>query len=204
MQLTHRLQLVALGTIAALALAGCGGGETASGDEDGEVIRFAFAPDPVWDAAKSAFTMMGAATVIADVNSPSANSELVARLLDVAPDGQESLVNRAILRPAIGNARQVFQLHPNGWEFAEGHVPKLELLPRDTGSSILASYARQANNPGQVTISNLELRLPVLQKVGGLDGYVKVPAAKVVPSGYELAKDFANLPSNNEIGRAHV
>lgn len=49
MQLTHRLQLVALGTIAALALAGCGGGETASGDEDGEVIRFAFAPDPVWD-----------------------------------------------------------------------------------------------------------------------------------------------------------
>ena len=164
---------------------------TASGADQAGVASYRL------PAAKSAFTMMGAATVIADVNSPSANSELVARLLDVAPDGQESLVNRAILRPAIGNARQVFQLHPNGWEFAEGHVPKLELLPRDTGSSILASYARQANNPGQVTISNLELRLPVLQKVGGLDGYVKVPAAKVVPSGYELAKDFANLPSNN-------
>ena len=50
MQLTHRLQLVALGTIAALALAGCGGdGAASTGDGDGEVIRFAFAPDPVWD-----------------------------------------------------------------------------------------------------------------------------------------------------------
>ena len=54
MQLTHRLQLVALGTIAALALAGCGGGGAASGDEDGEVIRFAFAPDPVWDLMSDA------------------------------------------------------------------------------------------------------------------------------------------------------
>jgi Acetyl xylan esterase (AXE1) len=148
-------------------------------------------------AAKSSFTMMGAATVIADINSPAANSQVVARLLDVAPDGQESLVNRGTLRPAVGSARQVFQLHPNGWEFAKGHVPKLELLPRDTGSSIISTYARESNGQGPVTISNLELRLPVLQKVGALDGYVKAPAKKFVPSGYALAKDFAELPSNN-------
>jgi Acetyl xylan esterase (AXE1) len=148
-------------------------------------------------AAKSAYTMMGAATVIADISSPTPNSELVARLLDVAPDGQESLVNRAILRPAVGSARQVFQLHPNGWQFAQGHVPKLELLPRDRGSSILASYARPADGQGQIEVSNLELRLPVLEKVGVQGGYVKAPAKKVVPSGYALAKDFAALGSKN-------
>ena len=148
-------------------------------------------------AAKSAFTMMGAATVIADIDSPAANSELVARLFDVAPDGQEILVNRGILRPAVGSARQVFQLHPNGWEFAEGHVPKLELLPRDAGSFGLNTYARQANGQGQITVSNLELRLPVLQKVGAKGGYVKAPAKKFVPANYALAKDFAALPSSN-------
>ena len=156
-------------------------------------------------AAKSAYTMMGAATVIADISSPAANSELAARLFDVAPDGTETLVNRGVLRPAVGSARQVFQLHPNGWEFATGHVPKLELLPRDAGPTILASYARQANGQGQITVSNLELRLPVLQKVGALDGYVKAPAQKVVPSGYALAKDFAALPrSNARLGKGKL
>ena len=39
-------------------------------------------------------------------------------------------------RPAT---RQVFQLHPNGWKFAEGHVAKLELLPADQ------PYGRNSN-----------------------------------------------------------
>ncbi|WP_433528429.1 hypothetical protein ACQPYA_18965 [Micromonospora sp. CA-263727] len=53
MQLTRRLRLAALGMAAALlALAGCGGG--AAGDGDTKVIRFAFAPDPVWDLMKDA------------------------------------------------------------------------------------------------------------------------------------------------------
>jgi ABC-type nitrate/sulfonate/bicarbonate transport system substrate-binding protein len=34
---------------AALVIAGCGGGDEAAGDGEREVIRFAFAPDPVWD-----------------------------------------------------------------------------------------------------------------------------------------------------------
>jgi hypothetical protein len=46
-------------------------------------------------------------------------------------------------------------------------------------------------------VSNLELRLPVLERVGVQGGYVKAPAKKVVPSGYELAKDFAALGSRN-------
>jgi hypothetical protein len=145
----------------------------------------------------TSFTLLGAATVIAEINSPAANSQVAARLLDVAPDGTETLVNRGLLRPVVGSARQVFQLHPNGWEFAEGHIPKLELLPRDTGSSALATYARGSDGQGPVTISNLELRLPVLQKPGNDGGYVKAAAPKFVPAGYVLAKDFADLPRRN-------
>lgn len=148
------------------------------------------------------YTLLGAATVIAEISSPTANSQLAARLLDVAPDGTETLVNRALFRPAVGSARQVFQLHANGWQFANGHVPKLELLPRDVGSSILATYGRASNGQGAVTVSNLELRLPVLQKPGYDGGYVKAPAAKLVPTGYALAKEFADLvPGNAELAK---
>ena len=44
------IQLITLGLTAALATAACGGDSgAASGDSDTRVIRFAFAPDPVWD-----------------------------------------------------------------------------------------------------------------------------------------------------------
>jgi hypothetical protein len=148
-------------------------------------------------AVKSPYTLMGAATVIADINATSSQAQIAARLFDVAPDGQETLVNRGIWRPDVGSGRQVYQLHPNGWQFAAGHVPKLELLPRDRGSTILSSYARPSNSQGTVTVSNLELRLPVLEKVGVNGGQVKAPAAKVLPAGATLAKDFAALPRNN-------
>jgi hypothetical protein len=48
---SHKLQLAVLGSIAALGLAACGGADADSGGDDGDsqVIRFAFAPDPVWD-----------------------------------------------------------------------------------------------------------------------------------------------------------
>ena len=36
-------------------------------------------------------------------------------MVDVAPDGQETLVDRGLWRPATGGpTKQVFQLHPNG------------------------------------------------------------------------------------------
>ncbi len=138
--------------------------------------------------------MMGAATVIADIDSPTANSELVARLFDVAPDGQEILVNRGTLRPAVGSARQVFQLHPNGWEFAEGHVPKLELLPRDAGSFALNTYAAPGQRPGPDHGLQPGAAPAGAAEGGANGGYVKAPAKKFVPAGYALAKDFASPP----------
>ncbi|MEO6028203.1 MAG: hypothetical protein ABIR79_15170 [Candidatus Binatia bacterium] len=81
--------------------------------------------------------------------------------------------------------RQVFQLHPNGWKFAEGHVAKLELLPADQ------PYGRNSNGQVTVTVSNLELRLPVVDEPGC--GLVKDPAPKILPAGYTLAPDFESL-----------
>jgi predicted acyl esterase len=146
--------------------------------------------------AGNGYTLMGAATVIADISSPTANSQLAARLLDVDPGGQETLVSRAVLRPAVGSAKQVFQLHPNGWRFAPGHVAKLELLPADSTGGELSSYAQASNGQGEVTVSNLELRLPVLEKPGAAGGAVRVPHDKFVPAGYTLTADAAAIAND--------
>lgn len=136
------------------------------------------------------FTLMGSPTVIADVSSEGPNSQIAARLLDVAPDGQQTLVARGLYRPGVGaiagGKREVFQLHGNGWRFEEGHVPKLELLPND------APYGRASNGQAPVTISNLQLRLPTLEAPsagfgdgGSADGEsgVQAPLPAVLPDG---------------------
>ena len=137
-------------------------------------------------ASGSGYTLMGSPTIIADINSPGPNSQVAARLLDVAPDGTETLVARALYRPDVNSGvtptRQLFQLHPDGWKFAAGHVAKLELLPNDS------PYGRSSNGQLPVTVSNLQLRLPVLEKPNGKT--ILKPAAKVVPAGYTLARDF--------------
>jgi predicted acyl esterase len=136
-------------------------------------------------ASGSGYTLMGSPTVIADINSPGPTSQISARLLDVAPDGTETLVARGVYRPDISSGlaatRQVFQLHADGWKFAPGHVAKLELLPND------APYDRPSNGQLPVTVANLQLRLPVLDQPN--NGTIKKPAPKVVPAGYTLARD---------------
>ncbi len=115
------------------------------------------------------FTLLGSPTVIADLGVANADSELAARLLDVGPDGKERLVARGLLRPRSGSG-VVFQLHPQGYRFAGGHTVKLELLPSD------APYARPSNAQTPITVSNLELRLPVREQPGAVGGLVKTPA----------------------------
>jgi hypothetical protein len=61
-------------------------------------------------------------------------------------------------------------LHPQGYRFAGGHQVKLELLPSD------APYSRPSNLQGPITVSSLELRLPVLEQPGSLGGLVQNPA----------------------------
>ena len=116
------------------------------------------------------FTLAGSPTVIADITSPGPHSQIAARLLDVAPDGEQTLVARGLYRPDPGG-RQVFQLHPNGWKFENGHIAKLELLPNDS------PYGRPTNGQAPVTVANLDLRLPVRERTAG------EPLPSVLPSG---------------------
>lgn len=144
-------------------------------------------------APGAGYVLLGSPTVIATIGSPGANNQIAARLLDVAPDGQETLVSRGLYRPDQGTSRQVFQLHPNGWRFAPGHIPKLELLPKDAGVSPLVNYGRASNGQTDVTVDDLQLRLPVMSKPGALGGAVGARARFIVPAGEKLAKDFADL-----------
>jgi predicted acyl esterase len=131
------------------------------------------------------YALMGSPTIIAKVEAPSPNSEIAARLVDENPaTGEESLIARGLYRPNGGGQEIVFQLHPQAYHFAEGDVAKLELLPSDF------PYGRFSNLQTNITVSNLELRLPVMQEPGSLGGLVQTPAPKVVPAGYTLAKEF--------------
>jgi hypothetical protein len=143
-------------------------------------------------AAGSGYTLMGSPTVVATINSPTANSEVAARLLDVDPAGTETLVDRQLFRPVVGSARQVFQLHPSGHTFAPGHIAKLELLPNDAGG-LLGGYGRAANGQGQVTVSGLSLRLPTLDGPGAAAGQVKTASALPLPCGAAIAPQFSSV-----------
>jgi predicted acyl esterase len=138
-------------------------------------------------APAGGFTLMGSPTILAQIASQGPHSQIAARLLDVGPDGQETLVARGLYRASTGSGDHVFQLHPNGWKFAAGHVAKLELLPSDS------PYSRPTNGQAPITLTDLELRLPVLERPGAGGGVVQSPAPKEVPRGSTLAPGFRGV-----------
>ncbi len=133
------------------------------------------------DAAPAkGYTLMGSPTVVADVTSPGPTSQIASRLLDVDPGtGDETLVARGVYRPRSTSSpkRVVFQLHPNAYRFAPGHIAKLELLPNDT------PYDRVSDGQAPITVANLDLRLPVLE-APDVAPIVTPPAPKYVPPSY--------------------
>ena len=115
---------------------------------------------------------------------------VAARLYDV--DGAtQRLIARGVQRPlgvGAGPTEQVFQLHPQAWTVQPGHVLKLELLAQDS------PYLRTPTGQQSVAVSDLQLRLPVVDAPGkdlgsGVTG--RAPAAKYVPAGYKLAREYA-------------
>jgi predicted acyl esterase len=147
--------------------------QTASADEAG-TANFRLPA-----ATGTGYTLLGSPTVVANLTTVGAFPELATRLWDVAPDGQQTLVARGTYRPVL-DGRQVFQLHPGGWQFAAGHVAKLQLLGRDV------PYARASNGTFTITVSDLELRLPVHERPSKR-GQVLAPAAPVLPAGSQPA-----------------
>src|SRR3954451_23542979 len=139
--------------------------------------------------ATSAYGLAGSPTIVATLTTAGANDMVAARLYDV--DGAtERLIARGVQRPlgpGAGPTRQVFQLHPQAWTVAPGHVLKLELLAQDS------PFLRTPTGQQSVVVNDLQLRLPVVEKPGTDLGGMSVssPAAKVVPAGYALAREYA-------------
>ena len=140
-------------------------------------------------APAAGYTLLGAPTIAArfEVSGEPSVTQVAARLWDVAPDGRtQTLVARGLYRPSSGSS-DVFQLHPNGWRFAADHVPRLELLAADP------PYGRVSNQPFQIEVDRLELRLPVREPP---DCRVVLPAAAPLrPPGQALAPGVAAAPA---------
>jgi hypothetical protein len=134
------------------------------------------------------YTLLGSPLVsgrFAVTGAGAENTQIAARLWDVAPGGQQTLVARGVYRPR-GEGAEAFQLHANGWRFAAGHTPKLELLGQDS------PYARASNGAFSTTASDVELRLPVADEPGSAPG-VTSPSALPLPRGAHLAPGVVRL-----------
>jgi predicted acyl esterase len=118
------------------------------------------------------YTLMGFPTVTAHIVTSGQFGQLDSRLWDVGPDGKQTLIARGVYR-LLDNQQGdiVFQLHGNGWRFAQGHKPKLELLGRD------APYVRASNGSFSIQVSNVTVELPTLEKPGAAGGQVGKPKA---------------------------
>jgi dienelactone hydrolase len=130
------------------------------------------------------YTLLGAPTVVADLNVTGQFAFIAERLWDVDPSlGTETLVARGVYRidSSAPDGVQVFQLHPGAWHFAPGHIPKLELLGQDS------PYVRTSNGQFSISVSDLQLRLPVHEAPGapGVPGSVTnpLPPAHTHPHG---------------------
>ena len=126
----------------------------------------------------SGYTLLGAPIVTADLNVTGEFAYIAARLVDVDPmTNTETLVARSVYRidPNAPDGRQAIVLHEGAWHFAAGHIPELELLGKD------APYLRPSNGTFTVTVSNLQLRLPVHEVPGasGTPGVVRRPQPAV-------------------------
>jgi predicted acyl esterase len=127
------------------------------------------------------YTLLGAPTILAHlkISGSTAAAQVAGRLWDVAPDGQQTLVARGEYRPTGATRGEVWQLHANGWRFARGHVPKLELLGASPPSS------RKSNGEFEITVTKLSLRLPVRERPNRRG--VRRQAALVRPPGQAFA-----------------
>jgi len=167
----------------------------AAGGREAGTVDYELPPAPA-----GGYTVMGAATLIARVTLPEGDdtSEVAVRLVDVSPDGTtKTLVERGLWRPK-GSGLQVFQTFANGWKVEQGHVLRLELLPRDASQKtpgFLVNYGRPSNDQRPVTISDVDLRVPVLESPGSLGGLVAAPAPKVLPkrSDVTLAPGYGSV-----------
>jgi hypothetical protein len=158
---------------------------TEAAGENASAATYKLAPAP-----SEGFTIAGSTTVIGEFSTPITNDQVIARLMDVAENGEQQLVGRAIYRPINpegGFTKQVFQLHPQLWNVAAGHVLKLQLLISDSGYARNSSSA--TSSAASIKVRNLELRVPTIQTPGSDGGLIAKPMPKYLPPDYTLSRD---------------
>ena len=109
------------------------------------------------------YTLLGLPTVTATIaTTGSTYGQLDSRLWDVS-GGKQTLISRSAYRlDGAQNGTITFQLNGNGWCFAPGHRPKLELLGKDE------PYLRPSNPPPfLVDVSNVSVKLPTAEATQG-------------------------------------
>jgi predicted acyl esterase len=121
--------------------------------------------------ASHGYTLMGRPTVTASIETTGANGQLDSRLWDVDPAGTQVLISRGVYRLTDNQRGSVtFQLSGNGYRFAAGHKPRLQLLGRD------APYYRASNGSFSVKVSGLRVVLPVAEHPGSVAGVGTAPS----------------------------
>jgi predicted acyl esterase len=108
--------------------------------------------------------LMGGPVVDVSFTTTAPDTQLHARLWDVAADGSaQGLIDRGTYRsldtPGTG-AHARFQLTPQGYRFLAGHTLKVEITAND------APYFQQSNVPAVVQVSGLTITLPLLETPG--------------------------------------
>jgi dienelactone hydrolase len=165
---------------------------TAPSSDQGSGIATYRLPTPTG----SGYTLLGSPTVIADLDVTGKYSYIAARLIDVNPATHtETLVARGVYRidPSAPDGLQVFQLHPGAWHFAAGHVPTLQLLGRDS------YYTRPSNGVFSISVSNLQLRLPVHEAPGarGTPKVVNKPLPVATPDPIACGQPTSTITSES-------
>ena len=109
-------------------------------------------------------TMIGQTRVTATVAGAAAGAQLNARLYDRLPDGTQVLVDRGVHSLADDSGTVEFDLHGNGWRFEQGHRLRVELAQDDD------PYVRPPDQPGTITVSAVQLSVPIREIAPGDPG----------------------------------
>jgi pimeloyl-ACP methyl ester carboxylesterase len=108
------------------------------------------------------YTLLGLPTVSARIAATGPFGQLDSRLWDVSPEGTQRLISRGAYRLRDDQGGRItFQLHGNGWCFAPGHRPKLELLGKDE------PFLRPSNGAFGVSVSDVGVVLPTAEQHQG-------------------------------------
>jgi predicted acyl esterase len=124
-------------------------------------------------------TLVGAPIVNVDVAVIGLSAEVAARLWEIDPAGNQTLVTRTVYRiedtTTPASQHLSFELWPQAWQFQPGDQLKLELTQDDS------PVWRPDNLPSTLTFTNLDLALPIVS--GPVAAVAEAPLAPALPLG---------------------